>query len=133
MAAARALAFAAALAAAPALAETPMSAEAFEAYVTGKTLVYGTTSGPYGIEDYMPDRRVRWSFLDGECVEGVWYPQGEAICFAYENREEPQCWYFYDEPAGLRARPVEAPEGASLYEISRSPEPMQCKGPRIGV
>lgn len=72
-------------------AQTPMSAAAFEAYVTGRTLVYGTAQGPYGIEEYLPSRQVRWSFLDGDCADGHWYPQDGAICFVYEGRETPEC------------------------------------------
>ena len=66
-------------------------------------------------------------------VEGVWYPQGDAICFAYEGRAEPECWYFYREETGLRARPSDSPSELTLYEISRAREPMTCKGPRVGV
>ena len=47
----------------------PLSAEAFEAYTTGKTLTYATrgASTPYGVEEYLPGRRVVWSFVGGEC------------------------------------------------------------------
>lgn len=121
------------LAASAAHAAEPMSAEAFEAYVTGKTLTFANGGGPYGVEEYLPGREVRWAFIGEECVDGRWYPQGEAICFAYEGRIEPQCWFFYDEASGIRARPVENPEGSSLYEIDRSDTPMICPGPRIGV
>ena len=49
-----------------ALAETPLSAEDFAARVQGKVLTYGLAGEPYGAEEYLPDRRVRWSFLDGD-------------------------------------------------------------------
>lgn len=127
------LALALMLAASPVLAETPLDAEGFAAVVTGRTLIYGTDAGPYGIEEYLPDRRVRWSFLDGDCVEGRWYPQGDAICFAYEGRAEPECWRFFRDGARLGARPTSAPGGAPLYVIAESPEPMICGGPRVGV
>lgn len=116
-----------------AAAETPMTAAEFEAYTTGRTLIYGTGGVAYGIEEYRPGRRVVWSFLDEDCVEGVWYPQDEAICFAYEGREEPQCWVFFRDAEGLSAITVDDPDGTRLYEIRQSSEPMICRGPRVGV
>ncbi len=114
-------------------ADDPVGAEAFEAYTTGKTLIYGNAGGPYGIEEYLPGRQVRWSFLDGDCVEGSWFPEGEAICFRYEAYERTQCWLFFQSETGLTAQPLEDPEGSSLYEVSRSKGPMICKGPEVGV
>ena len=66
----------------------------FDAYTRGKTLVYQRLGVQYGAEQYLSNRRVVWSFLDGECKEGYWYPQGQEICFVYEDRPEPQCWSF---------------------------------------
>lgn len=114
-------------------AETPLDADGFEAAVTGRTLTYGTDAGPYGIEEYLPGRRVRWSFLDGDCVDGEWYPRGDAICFAYEGRADPECWLFHLDDGRLGARPVRQPEGPPLYVIAASPEPMICHGPHLGV
>ena len=76
-------------------AETPMSAADFEARVTGKTLTYSNEGVAYGAEEYLSDRRVRWSFLDGECQEGRWYVAGDQICFVYDDIPDPQCWRFY--------------------------------------
>lgn len=114
-------------------ADDPVDAEAFEAYTTGKTLIYGNAGGPYGIEEYLPGRQVRWSFLDGDCVEGSWFPEGEAICFRYDAYERTQCWLFFQSDTGLTAQPLEDPEGSALYEVSRSKGPMICKGPEVGV
>src|SRR6056297_2599184 len=72
------------LAALPAAAETPLSPSEFETYTTGKTLTYSAGGIPFGIEEYLPDRRVRWSYLDGQCEDGEWYPAGDMICFVYE-------------------------------------------------
>jgi len=119
-------------AAAQAQSESPMSAEEFDAYATGRTLIYGDAEGPYGIEEYLPGRRVRWSFLDDDCIDGRWFGQGDAICFAYEGRQTPVCWLFFLQEDGLLAQPLSGAGGA-LYEISRSRAPMVCKGPRVGV
>ncbi|WP_238547700.1 hypothetical protein [Meridianimarinicoccus roseus] len=113
--------------------QTPIGADEFAAFVTGRTLIFGTAAGPYGMEEYSEGRRVRWSFLDGDCVEGVWYPQDGAICFAYEGRPEPQCWHFYLQGGQLSANTVEQTGAPPLYVIRESDAPMQCLGPRIGV
>ena len=117
----------------PARAEDPIGAEAFESYTTGKTLIYGNAGGPYGIEEYLPGRQVRWSFLDGDCVEGSWFPEGDAICFRYDAYDRTQCWHFYQSESGLSAQPVEEPDGSALYEVSQSKGPMVCQGPEVGV
>ena len=114
-------------------AEIPLDAAGFDAAVTGRTLTYGTVAGPYGIEQYLPGRRVRWSFLDGDCVDGTWYARGDAICFAYDGRPDPECWYFHLEDGRLGARPMSQPDGPPLYVIADSPEPMICRGPHVGV
>lgn len=129
----RSLVLALSLAALPADAEAPMSAAEFEAYVTGKTLTYAADGRAYGVEEYLAGRRVRWSFLDGECQDGEWYPAGDMICFVYENIGLPQCWTFYRDGAGLRARFMNDPSITELYETRQSDEPMQCLGPKVGV
>lgn len=121
------------LASTAASAETPMSAEAFEAYTSGKTLFFAESGSTYGIEEYLSNRRVRWSYLDGECQDGHWYPSGDMICFEYENIAEPQCWRFFERPGGLSASFGSEPGGTQLYETLQSSEPMMCLGPKIGV
>ncbi len=116
-----------------ALAETPLSAEDFAARVQGKVLTYGLAGEPYGAEEYLPDRRVRWSFLDGDCDEGFWYPEGEAICFVYQDTPSPQCWTFFDTGDGLRADFLSDPADDSLYEVDRGEGPLFCAGPEVGV
>ncbi|MEL6169618.1 MAG: hypothetical protein AAFR35_13075 [Pseudomonadota bacterium] len=127
------IALAAMLAGIPATAETPMNAAEFEGYTTGKTLTYSEGGVAYGIEEYFPNRRVRWSFLDGQCQEGIWYPVGDLICFDYEEIETPQCWQFFERPGGLEAVFGADPSTTALYETQDSPEPMLCLGPEVGV
>ena len=122
-----------ALTAAPVLAETPMSAEAFEAYSTGKTLTFGELGRPYGAEQYLPNRRVRWSFLDGQCKEGQWFEDRGLICFVYDDDPTAQCWSFFETPNGLEARFENDPEDLTLYVAKESPEPLMCIGPDVGV
>ncbi|MEL7165569.1 MAG: hypothetical protein AAGL96_08845 [Pseudomonadota bacterium] len=110
-----------------------MSAAEFEAYVTGKTLFYGRDGRAYGAEIYRENRRVTWSFLDGDCKDGYWYEAGENICFVYEDRPDPQCWSFERGPSGLIAQFENDPSSTALYEANNSDEEMVCTGPRIGV
>jgi hypothetical protein len=123
----------AALTALPALAAEPMSAAEFEAYVTGKTLYFGLDGQAYGVEEYLPDRQVRWSFLDGQCKDGFWYDENDQICFVYEDTPEPQCWTFFREGEVLRAVFENDPASTVLYEAGQNDEPMMCLGPDVGV
>lgn len=113
--------------AAPLAAEPTLSAEEFEATVTGRTLTYATPEGPYGIERYLPGRRVTWGFLDGECYEGEWYPEGDAICFVYEGLDDPQCWRFRQDGDGLRAEFL-GDAGNWLFEMTEDGLPLVCGG-----
>ena len=120
-------------AARPLGAAEPMSAEEFDAYTRGKTLFYGYQGEAYGAERYLPGRRVIWSFLDGDCKEGVWYEDRGMICFVYEDRPDPQCWRFERQAGGLVARFENDPEATTLYEARDLGEEMVCHGPEVGV
>lgn len=117
----------------PAAAEQTMSAEAFDRYTRGKTLFYGLGGEVYGVERYLPDRRVIWSFLDGECKDGFWYEEDGQICFLYEDRSDPQCWTFTEGNGGLVARFQGDPDVFELYEAQDTGEEMICLGPDLGV
>ncbi len=110
----------------------PLDADAFEAYTRGKTLTFSEGGQPYGIERYLPNRRVRWSFLDGQCKDGLWYPDEDRICFVYEDDFTPQCWRFFREGAGLRAVFGDEAGGTELYEAGEEAE-LTCLGPDVGV
>jgi hypothetical protein len=114
-------------------AETPMSPSEFEAYSTGRTLTYAESGVIYGIEEYLPGRRVRWAFSQDECRDGYWYPDGQDVCFVYEDNPEPQCWSFTKSESGLIARFLGGDNGRELYEARQSEQPMQCLGPDVGV
>ena len=116
----------------PVVAQSLSGAE-FDAYTRGKTLFYGFGGTTYGVERYLPNRRVVWSFLDGDCKEGIWYEQNGQICFVYEDRPDPQCWVFYDEPGGLRAEFLGADGLSTLYQVDDLDEGLICPGPDVGV
>lgn len=115
-----------------AFAETPMSGDAFEAYVTGRTLSFGTQGNPdYGVEQYLPDREVIWSPRPGECVEGIWFARDDDICFVYENDPEPKCWQVYRTDTGIRAVFTNRPGATVLFESQDNPQPLVCPGPDL--
>lgn len=113
--------------------DVPLSAQAFEAFVLGKTFTYASDGAAYGAEEYLEGRRVRWSFLDGDCQEGEWYVSGDQICFVYDEIPAPQCWQFYLRSGRLLARFENDPEATELYETSQENEPLLCLGPEVGV
>ncbi|MEO0653677.1 MAG: hypothetical protein AAFY77_02285 [Pseudomonadota bacterium] len=121
------------LPAAAASGDIPMSAAEFEAYTTGKTLTFAADGQVYGIEEYLEGRRVRWAFLEDQCQDGVWYPQGQMICFVYEHIPDPQCWTFYRGDAGLIAQFENEGGSTTLFETRQSAEPLVCLGPEVGV
>ena len=121
------------LIATPLAAQDLMTAEEFDAYTRGKTLFYGQNGQAYGAETYHKNRRVEWSFLDGECNEGLWYEQNGLICFVYENNTVPQCWSFVQSPRGLIARFENNSDTTELYEAEDIGEEMLCLGPKVGA
>lgn len=114
-------------------AETPVSPAEFEAIVQGGTFIFSTESGPYGVEEYFDDRRVRWSFLDGECHDGSWHAAGDRICFEYDDIDGPQCWRFYLDRGGLFARFASGQDEVGPYFMRRDSEPVLCLGPKVGA
>ena len=122
-----------ALVAQPVAAQSPLTATEFDAYTRGKTLFYGFDGQAYGVERYLPNRRVIWSFLDGDCQNGVWYERDGQICFVYEDRLDPQCWVFTQTEKGLVAQFEGDPSSTELYEADDLGEEMICYGPDVGV
>lgn len=129
----RATLLAAAFAATPALADTPLTAEAFEDHVTGKTVTYQQYDSVFGIEEYLPGRKVRWSTAPNECQYGSWYPQADMICFVYEYDPTPSCWTFWMKDGGLVALSETGIAGEELHEVAASDQGLPCPGPDIGV
>ncbi|SEV99463.1 hypothetical protein SAMN04488515_0562 [Cognatiyoonia koreensis] len=115
-----------------ALGETPMSGAEFDAYSTGRTLTFGTIGNPdYGVEQYLPDRKVIWSPGPGRCVEGSWFDRGDNICFVYETDPEPKCWQVYRTETGIRAVFTNQPGTTVLFESKDNTKPLVCPGPDL--
>jgi hypothetical protein len=127
------LMFLAIVIAAPLAAQSTMTAQEFDAYTRGKTLFYNSNGQTYGAERYLENRRVEWSFLDGECKPGQWYEDNGQICFTYDDNPDAQCWTFQLGNGGLIARFENATPTTELYEAEDIDEKLLCLGPRIGV
>ena len=119
--------------ASPGLADTPITADAFEAHVTGKTLTYQQFDYIFGIEEYLSDRKVRWSTAPNECQYGIWYPQGENICFVYEDDPTPACWTFWLQNGALVALSTNGAPGEELHEVDANTRGLPCPGPDVGA
>jgi hypothetical protein len=122
-----------ALACTPALAETPVTPEGFEAHVTGQTITYQQAGQIFGIEEYLANRAVRWSVAPGLCQYGIWYPDGDEICFVYEDDPTPSCWTFWLRDGALVALFAGDIPGNELYETDRNTQGLDCPGPDVGV
>lgn len=122
-----------ALAATPAFAEPPLTAEEFEAHVTGKTVTYQQYQNVFGIEEYLPGRKVRWSTAPDECQYGSWFPEADKICFVYEYNPTPICWTFWMKDGALVALSETGIAGEELYEVDATDQGLPCPGPDIGV
>lgn len=113
--------------------EEIMTPEAFEQFVSGSTLYFNRRGDPYGAEQYLPDRRVIWTFLDGRCERGAWFSEGDTICFAYETQSSPQCWNFLDRSGERRARVIGADPANDLVVVGQDQSALDCPGPGVGV
>lgn len=130
----RPLILALALAATPSLAQTPLTADEFEAHVTGRTITYQQYDFVFGVEEYLEGRQVRWSVAPNLCQYGTWYPEGDAICFVYDDAPTTaHCWTFWLEEGALVALATDSFTGAELFEVDRSDTPLSCPGPDVGV
>lgn len=121
------------LAAGPALAGPALNAEAFDRLTLGQTMTWADFDTVYGVEQYLPNRRVRWTFSGDSCMEGYWYPQGETICFQYEGSDQPFCWVMVHTATGLTAADTDDGPDAIPVVIAATTEPLACFGPDLGV
>lgn len=122
------------LGATTAQAEGPaLDADAFNRATLGFTLGYAHVGATYGHEQYLPDHRVIWAFAGDDCLTGRWQQRGEQICFSYDRDGPEQCWRFWLQDGKLVGRYADDPPGDELYELSRSPTPLSCAPPDVGM
>jgi hypothetical protein len=103
----------------------------FGAMAEGHTLRFTLDGAPFGAEQYFRGRRSLWRFEGGGCLEGRWWPDGELICFRYEDAPAAECWRFRDDFA---AELVEHSAGTGLVlQLSGiDTAPLDCPGPSVG-
>lgn len=110
-----------------------ISPQEFEQMSRGKTLHFSRDGKIFGVEQFYRRHRSTWQFADGECDDGVWYPENGFICFQYTKNPEPQCWHFLRTDNGLVARPEGSTPDMDLHLERTDQEPLDCKGPDVGV
>lgn len=129
----RRIVLAACLMATPAQADPALTAEEFDALTTGRIMTWAEFGMVYGVEQYLPGRRVRWTVLGEDCKTGHWYAEGPEICFLYEDRLDPVCWEITTAGTGLRARLRGNPPDTDPVVIEDSADDLACFGPEVGV
>lgn len=127
-----------ALVATPAAAEGPISAEDYMRRVAGGTFtIRAPGEEPYGIEAYLPDRRVSWGYFEtGLCTDGKWEEvQPGVMCYTYEGDPEASCWHYYIEPDGFFAQSVDERgkvQNDILYLIEETDLTLPCVSDFLG-
>jgi hypothetical protein len=112
--------------------QTLMTAEEFEAWSTGQTLDYAIDGQYWGSEMHLPGRQTLDADAGGPCLEGLWYPQGDAICFVYDGIEGEHCWHFRRDATGIRAEILGNPD-APPARVTLAEDPLVCQGPEVGA
>lgn len=115
-------------------AQTQLSADDFDARTSGKTITYATPDGAYyGTEQYLDGRRVRWMYSNGTCAEGIWFPEGDNLCFLYEGQINAQCWIAEDRAGRIFAYTLGTNPNDAIGSTIISDKPLACAGPDLGV
>jgi hypothetical protein len=120
------------LIASPAWSQTLMTAEEFEAWSTGQTLDYTTDGFHWSSEMHLLGRRTLLSNGVDQCLEGIWFPKDDAICFVYDGLDTEYCWHFWRDGSDVFAEMIDTP-GEPTDHVTLAAEPLTCPGPDVGV
>ncbi len=108
-------------------AQSLLSGDDFDAYTAGKTFLFGRKDqGGYGAEQYLTDRKILWSNLDGTCDTGSWFDNNGQTCFFYEHSPYFQCWNFYLKDGELTAEFLGVTSGSPFYTVTETTEDLTC-------
>lgn len=124
------------LAVLPALgwADEPVDLDWFEGFIAGQTLHFERDGVYAGAETFLKNRQTVWQNPDGSCMRGAWLPQDGMMCFVYEGRDDIQCWHMLRRDGDLFARPDgDVSSERDIRLIRRTPVPLSCNGPNLGV
>lgn len=119
--------------ASPLQAETILTPDDFEVFAQGTTVYFSRHGQPYGAEQYLNNRKVIWSFADGTCEFGEWYPDGDRLCFRYEYQTSALCWNFIETEAGKGVRVVGDDPANDLLIAGQDQEHLECAAPNVGA
>jgi hypothetical protein len=119
--------------AAPITAQEIITPQQFAEISTNKTLYFDSGEQFHGAEQYFPNRVVTWKFADGECDDGFWYDQGDAICFSYKQNPEPQCWNFIQDGDRFLARLLGGDPTNDLELKFVDTKELLCEAPYLGA
>ena len=112
----------------------PLTEDAFNQATLGKTITFTTPDGQYyGAEQYFQGRRVLWMYSDGTCNYGIWWPEGDTICFLYDEALTHQCWITEQRDGRIFAHVAGAPPESAIGSSEISQTPLPCPGPDVGV
>ena len=120
-------------------AQTVIMPDEFGAAAEGQTYWYSENGFHYGAEQYFEDQTVIWQDRDGNCLRGSWYAAGPQMCFVYDNDPEPDCWTMSKTDDGrVMIESTRMPDDPALPPlvlelIRRTPLPISCTGPLLGV
>lgn len=116
-----------------AAAEELLSPEEFREYSEGYTLYFTEQDGePVGSEAFGPDGQATWQEPDGTCVEGLWHPNEDQLCFYYGFESVVQCWQVLRDAKGLLVRSTndnQDPPDLTYRIIGRDRKSLLCVGP----
>lgn len=108
--------------------DTPLTAEAFDALTLGKTMDTASGGTVYGIETFLPGRRVVWRDAR-RCVEGQWQQVADEICFTYADKpDRPVCWLYFDRGDRIEGRHSAALPGSDPIVLTPGDGPISCDG-----
>lgn len=111
----------------------------FGANAVGQTYWFSENGVHYGAEQYFNDQTTVWQDREGNCKKGRWWAEDQAMCFAYEDDPSPDCWVMWETDDGRilieSLRPLEGADDRALVLelIRRTPLPISCTGPLLGV
>ena len=117
----------------PAMAQDIVTPQQFEEISTNKTLYFDSGNQFHGAEQYFPNRKVTWKFANGECDQGYWYTEGDAICFSYDQNPTPQCWHFMQDGDRFLARLLGADPANDVELKFVNTEELLCEAPYLGA
>lgn len=124
-----------ALAPMAAWAEEQLSPEEFRRFAEGYTLYFSREGQEAGSESFDADGSVTWRSPDGTCIEGVWQPRGQDLCFFY-GAPEVECWQLLRDDKGLKVRQLGEAEEDEIVTFRierRDRRPLLCGAPSVGI